>query len=548
MLFNCFYAFMTALCAALIMVPFLRRWALDKGTVDIPDARKVHAAPTPRLGGIAIFLAFLFSALIFSPPSPVLRGLLAGALVVFATGLVDDLEGLTSRQKFLGQIIGALVAIAVADLWIHDLGNLFGLGRIVLPVWVGVPFTVFAVVGVCNAINLIDGLDGLAGGVSVLALAALALLGLLDGDVLGPLLAAALAGAILGFLKYNFYPARIFMGDTGSLTVGFLLAFFAVYLTQRSGSKVSPMLPVLILALPIFDAIWVMVRRTMRRISPFAPDKGHVHHKFLDLGLEHRMTVLVIYTGSLFWACSALLLHKLPEYALLVFLLATAVGSYLLLRHLLHHPDRYPLLRADSGRTLRASATFARCAALADRLIPMLSALLAGYALLALAAALAGGTRAWPLALLLAAGGAVLRLRSRDGTDFLLLLAYAAACLAAFVVWHGGEVGGFPVKRIGDVLLAVATVLIALKLLLRQPGELFLGSADFLALALLAFLVIVAQQGPLAGVALGGPLLRAILLILAVRTLASRGRVVQRSLIDAALVVLTLFAVAGLLR
>ena len=121
-----FYAFMTALCAALIMVPFLRRWALDKGTVDVPDERKVHSTPTPRLGGIAIFLAFLFSTLIFAPQAVMLRGLLAGGLVVFATGIADDLHGLTSKQKFFGQIVGCLVTIAVGNLWLQNLGNPLG--------------------------------------------------------------------------------------------------------------------------------------------------------------------------------------------------------------------------------------------------------------------------------------------------------------------------------------------------------------------------------------------------------------------------------------
>ncbi len=132
--------------------------------------------------------------------------------------------------------------------------------------------------------------------ISVIALTAFALLGLLDGNPLVPLAAVALAGAILGFLKYNFYPARIFMGDAGSLTVGFLLGFFAIHLTQRPDATVSPMLPVLVLGLPLFDAVWVMTRRLLHRTSPFSPDQSHVHHKFLNLGFEHRFTVLVIYT------------------------------------------------------------------------------------------------------------------------------------------------------------------------------------------------------------------------------------------------------------
>lgn len=547
MLLNSFYAFITALSAALIMVPFLRRWALDKGTVDIPDARKVHSAPTPRLGGIAIFLAFLFSALIFAPPAEAsLRGILAGGLVIFAIGIADDLHGLTSRQKFACQVIGCLVTIAVGNLWLQNLGNLFGLGDIVLPVWLGVPFTVFAVVGVTNAINLIDGLDGLAGGVSVIALAAFALLALIDSNPMAVVLAAALAGSILGFLKYNFYPARIFMGDTGSLTVGFVLGFLAVLLTQRECDHISPMLPVLVLGLPIFDAVWVMCRRMLKKLGPFAPDKTHVHHKFLDLGIEHRFTVMVIYSVSLFWACSALLLRKLPEYALLAFLVVTACAFYLLLRHLLNNRERYAFFRLDAAGPLRSSALFARCADSLDRYMPLLGGCVGLYALIGIGYALVNGVRVWPVALVLLIIGLGLRRWGRGG-EFTLLLVYATGCLVAFVIWRHGEVtvAGLPLKRIGDGLLLAAMLLVGLKLFFRRAGEFFLGTADFLALALMIFLAIAAQQPQLLGISIGGPLARAILLVLATRTLASRGPASRRLLVNGSLVLLAVFTLAG---
>ena len=217
-LLTCFYSFMTALFAALIMVPFLRQWALDKNTVDIPDDRKVHDSPMPRLGGIAIFLAFLFSAIIYLPIDQSIRGLLAGTLIIFATGVVDDLNGLSSRGKFAGQAAACLITILIGNVYLTNLGNLFGFGDILLPAWVGIPFTVFAVVGVINAINLIDGLDGLAGGVTTIALMAFFLLGWLENDPVTMILAAAMVGAIFGFLKYNFYPARILWAMTASLT------------------------------------------------------------------------------------------------------------------------------------------------------------------------------------------------------------------------------------------------------------------------------------------------------------------------------------------
>lgn len=548
MLLTCFYAFMTALCASLIMVPLLRRWALDKGTLDTPDERKLHSTPTPRLGGIAIFIAFLFSALIFTPQDLALRGLLAGGLVIFATGIADDLHGLTSKQKFAGQIVGCLVTIVVSDLWLQRFGDPLATGPVVFPPWAGIPFTIFAVVGVTNAINLIDGLDGLAGGVSVMALVAFAVLGLLDGNTLAVILAVALAGAILGFLKYNFYPARIFMGDTGSLTVGFVLGFLAVHLTQRPGGHVNVLAPVLVLGLPVFDALWVMSRRAIRRMSPFSPDRTHVHHKFLDLGFEHRFTVLVIYSLSLFWACGALLLREQPEYHLLLFLGVTATIFYLLLRHLMMHRERYAFLRRDMEGPIRTTQTFNRCADLIDRALSLLPVVLVLYALLALGSVLTNGLRVWPVALLLFVVGVAKRLWLRDHGEFQLLLVYAAACLLAFIVWgRGGEVLlGISPKRVGDTLLLVVVLLVGSKLFFRRAGEFFLGTADFLTLALMVFLAIAAHQPHLIGVSIGGPLLRAILLILAARTVASRGPASRRLLVNGTLVLLAVFALAGL--
>jgi len=373
-------------------------------------------------------------------------------------------------------------------------------------------------------------------------------LGLTDGDLLTPFLALALAGAVLGFLKYNFYPARIFMGDTGSLTVGFLLGFMAVHLTQREGGQVSPMLPVLILGLPLFDAVWVMVRRMLRHLSPFSPDQTHVHHKFLNLGLAHRLTVLVIYGISLFWACSAVVLRELPDSLLLLYLLATALGFYLFLRHLLLNSERYPFLRRDAEGPIRGSVLFGRCADAIDRLLPLLAVLLVLYALLAAGSAFMSGGLLWPMTLLLLVLGVILRTNLSDAGEFQLILVYAVACLAAFVVWsmEAASLLGLSPKRLGDGLLLAAAVLVALKLMLRRFGEFFLSSADFLALALMTFLAIAAQRPELVGVSLAGPLVRAILLMLAVRTLAARGPVFRRHLVNGAVLLLAIFVLAGL--
>ncbi len=434
---RCFYSFMTALFAALIMVPFLRQWALDKNSVDQPDARKIHDVPMPRLGGIAIFLAFLFSAIIFLPIDESIRGLLAGMLIIFATGVVDDLNGLTSRRKFAGQIAACLTTILVGKLYLTDLGNLFGFGPVIMPAWVGVPFTVFAVVGVINAINLIDGLDGLAGGVSSIALTAFFLIGWLENDPVTMILSAALVGAIFGFLKYNFYPARIFMGDTGSMVVGYVLAFIAVASTQRSGSSISPMVPVLILGLPLLDTVWVMMRRIAKRMSPFTADRTHIHHQFLDLGFEHRFTVVIIYAISLFWAVCALLLRNSPEYVLLFFYLATAIGSYFLLRSLAQRKERFSFLERDDGTGIRSSSTYQMLSGYSDYLLIGIKLLLGLYLIVALVSVFKDSIIPWQIALILLGSGIYLwQSRQSDNRQFLMLVVYATFGLIATQTWH----------------------------------------------------------------------------------------------------------------
>lgn len=318
-----FYIFLTALFGSLFMIPMLRRWAIKNQEYDIPDSRKIHVSPVPRVGGVAIFVAFLFVMLALNEVNDQTRGLLAGGLVLFITGLVDDLYGLSPKKKFLGQIGASIVTIWVGHLYISHLGDLFGRGDIVLPIWIAIPFTIVALVGVTNAVNMLDGLDGLAGGFSVISVGAFLVLGYHHDHVAAIVLSVALLGGLLGFLQYNTYPAVIFMGDAGSLTVGFLLGFLAVLMTQGPGSCVCPVVPFVILGLPILDTLRVMGCRICRRTNPFKPDKTHVHHKFLDLGLSHRSVVMVIYALSLFWAIIAVAFSRDAEHLLFF----TYVGS-----------------------------------------------------------------------------------------------------------------------------------------------------------------------------------------------------------------------------
>jgi UDP-GlcNAc:undecaprenyl-phosphate/decaprenyl-phosphate GlcNAc-1-phosphate transferase len=485
------FVFMTALSTALIMVPFLRKWAFSTGTVDVPDERKVHTTAVPRIGGIAIFMAFIFSLLVYADLQPTIRGILAGALIVFFTGFVDDLYCISPRRKFLGEIGGCLVTMAVGHLYLSNLGNLFGFGAIVLPLWLAIPFTVFAIVGVINAVNLIDGLDGLAGGVAVIALAAFFILARNADNVQAMLVCAALLGALLGFLKYNYYPACIFMGDTGSLVLGFLLGFLALLLTQGSGNAVSPVLPVLILGVPIIDTLWVMTSRLLKGRSPFSPDKTHVHHKFLDLGLEHRFTVILIYSISLFWALASLLLQRLPEYLLLLLFLAVTSSFYLILRHVLHHPERFPILNRDSSGGLRHSETYARFAAVGDRLLPLLFALYLVY----LGGGMLYGCSAYgvswaPFALLLLAGPAALVWKRDHANPLILTWLYLGTILLVFNAepsrgLHSAAAARF--SLFSDLIFWGIGMLLGFKVMFRKDGEFFISGVDLLCLGLLVF-------------------------------------------------------------
>jgi UDP-GlcNAc:undecaprenyl-phosphate GlcNAc-1-phosphate transferase len=339
------------------------------------------------------------------------------------------------------------------------------------------------------------------------------------------LLAAALAGGVLGFLKYNFYPARIFMGDAGSLTVGFVLGFLAVYTTQQPNATISPMVPIVILGLPLLDTVWVMSKRIFTGESPFAADRSHVHHKFLDLGFEPRFTVVIIYGLTLFWACSALFLRSAPEYLLLLFLLATAAFFYLVLRYVLRHPEQFAFLSRDTAGGIRGSVTYQRIADLIDHAVPCLFYLLVGYLLLAVWSVAAHNMLPWQVAPILMAVGVYLWFKPLTETrQFLMLVIYVAIGMAALEVWHADQplFAEVSIKRAGDILLAVAGILVIFKIQFRKDNDFFLSSADYLTLAVCIFLSIASQQNAL-GFNLNGPLFRTVVAIMMVRTLCSRG-------------------------
>lgn len=289
-----FYIFLTSSILCTILVPFVSRLSVKIGGVDSPDERKVHTTAIPRLGGIAIFASLLFTVIYFCDINQQMKGLLSGAIVIFLTGLADDLANLTPRQKFVGEFMAAGLAVLMGGIVVQHLGNPFGLGTIQLG-FLAAPFTIIAIVGLINAINLLDGLDGLAGGVCAIASVSFAIISYKSGNQILFQVTIALLGALLGFLRYNNYPAKIFMGDGGSLMLGYLMGVFSVMLASGGTHPVSPYVPLIILGVPILDTLVVMANRKRFGKRLFQPDKTHLHHRLLNLGIGHRFTVLVVF-------------------------------------------------------------------------------------------------------------------------------------------------------------------------------------------------------------------------------------------------------------
>jgi UDP-GlcNAc:undecaprenyl-phosphate GlcNAc-1-phosphate transferase len=285
-------SFVLAMLVTMISLPLLAKLATRWLIVDRPGVRKVHATPVPRIGGLAMASGVLAAALISIDLQPQDRWFLAAAGILVIFGVLDDRFDLHYRIKLMGQI----VAVGCVVLGGHVRVNTITLDdRVVLPEWVALPLTMVFLVGITNAINLADGLDGLAGGTTFLCLCAVALLSSAGDPGAGTATGLAFAGAVLGFLRFNTYPASVFMGDAGSQLLGFTVGVLSVRATQGPSSLISAAIPILLLAVPILDTLSVMVQRVGEGRSPFSPDKNHVHHKLLALGFGHHEAVMVIY-------------------------------------------------------------------------------------------------------------------------------------------------------------------------------------------------------------------------------------------------------------
>jgi UDP-GlcNAc:undecaprenyl-phosphate GlcNAc-1-phosphate transferase len=292
---NFVYSALAVLCAGLIaftMTPPVRVLAFRIGAVDIPlDQRRMHKKPIPRIGGLAIFFGFTASTMIFCNPTKELLTIWIGGFVLVALGILDDVFRLPAMLKFVVQIGAAVIAVVNGVVIDHiSIGGnyvMFGVWRI--------PITILWIVGLTNAINLIDGLDGLACGVSAISSASLFCVVLLNGDLHSAMITAILTASCIGFMPFNKNPAKIFMGDTGALFLGFTLAVMSVQGVFKLHTVISFLVPLSIFALPLLDTTVAIIRRVAHGKSPFSPDRGHLHHKLVDMGFTQKNAVRILY-------------------------------------------------------------------------------------------------------------------------------------------------------------------------------------------------------------------------------------------------------------
>jgi len=324
---NYFLLFITSMVATLLLVPPIKKLARATGAIDEPSERKVHISTVPRMGGLAMFFGCVVTLLIYWDGFEQFRGIFLGMVIIVIVGMIDDSIGLEPRLKFLGQVVAAFAAMALSDVNINFLGGVvgsqFSLG------WLSWPLTLLWIVGITNAINLSDGLDGLASGISLIAFSSFGLLAYQRQDLAIFTLCLIMVGSILGFLRYNTHPAEVFMGDTGSLFLGYSLGTLSIAGNFKSLTAMALITPVLVLLVPIADTLWAIIRRVREGRSPFSADKMHFHHKLLNTGMDHPQTVSLIYCISAALSIFAVALANSSKLKyLLIPLLVIGIGLF----------------------------------------------------------------------------------------------------------------------------------------------------------------------------------------------------------------------------
>jgi len=338
-----YLTFVVIICfaASFLMTPVIKKLAFKIKAVDEVGARKVHRERMARLGGAAVYVSFLIGMLLISPDHHHFWPIMLGGLVIIITGLLDDIYAVSASKKLLGQSAAALIVI-FGGLYVEVITLPFGI-EWYLGIW-GLPLAFLWIIGITNAINLIDGLDGLAAGVSAIVFASISVLAILGGNELVTVMSLVLLAGTLGFLIFNFHPATIFMGDTGSLFLGYMIAVLSL-LGFKTVTLFSLLVPIVLLAVPIADTLFSILRRYFNKKPISAPDKSHIHHRLLKLGFSHKKTVLMIYGLSIFFSAAAIMLAQ-STLLISIFIVVTVVVTIELLAELigLVHKDYRPLL------------------------------------------------------------------------------------------------------------------------------------------------------------------------------------------------------------
>ena len=301
---------LVALTVVVLLTPAVGGMARLLGVVDRPGGRRLNRSPVPRLGGVALFLGIFVPALAFVPFTRETRGLLLGAAVAVTVGAIDDFRGLRWFEKLAGQLAAASIP-AIFGIWV-DRFTFPLLGVHALPAWLGVPLSILWIVAIMNMVNFLDGLDGLASGVAAIAGLTFAVIALSLAKTDAAILSAIVFGACLGFLRHNFYPARIFMGDSGALLLGFLLAAISVQGLLKTAATVALFFPLLVLAVPIVDTTFVVLRRLKHGEKIFEGDQAHLHHRFLRRGFSQPRAAMTIWAWCLSLAAAALATRFVP--------------------------------------------------------------------------------------------------------------------------------------------------------------------------------------------------------------------------------------------
>lgn len=333
-----------------VLTPFIRKLAFRCGAIDSPNKRRMNKVPMPTLGGLAIFAAYTVATMFLlrkQMPTQQLYGMFIGQVIIIITGIIDDILVLKPRQKVFGISLASLAVYFLGNVQMSNLSIPF-IGMVNLG-WLSLPVTWIWILAITNAVNLIDGLDGLATGVSIIALTTMGITGMFFlnvGNIYVSIMIFALVAACMGFLPYNFFPARIYLGDTGSLFIGFMISMFSLS-GLKNATFITVIIPVIILGVPITDTIYAILRRMLNKEPIMHADKRHLHHRLMQIGLTHRQTVLVIYGIALIFSFISLLYPISTVWGSILLTIATLIGLELFVESIgLAGKGRQPLLNA----------------------------------------------------------------------------------------------------------------------------------------------------------------------------------------------------------